>query len=168
MVPTGFPDSVSIAHAGMVWSAVRSIAWQSSMGYSKLRQLVDVNHVINQVTIFYQQGMRQSLLARVGFNNKWSVVIKSLQWWNMIVCYLSRNYSRSESQVYIDCKPPPTNMKQNRPHLNHLNDVELNRRDGKRRTCSGEKSSVIESNIENDYFPVKLSQVFFHTYLPNG
>ena len=87
----------------------------------------------------------------------------------MIVCYLSRNYSRSESQVYIDCKPPPphTNIKQNRPRLNHLNDVELNRRDGKRRTRSGEKSSVIESNIENDYVPAKLSQVFFHTYLPN-
>ena len=102
MVPTGFPDSVSIVHAEMVWSFVRSIAWLSSMGYSKLRQLEDVYHVMSQVTIFYQQGMVQSLLARVGFNNKWSVVIKSLQWWNMIVFYLSCSYSRSESQVYID------------------------------------------------------------------
>ena len=40
------------------------------MGYSKLRQLEDVYHVISQVTIFYQQGMGQSLLARVGVNNK--------------------------------------------------------------------------------------------------
>ena len=69
--------------------------------------------------------------------------------------------------ILIANPPPPTNIKQNRPRLNHLNDVELNRRDGKRRTRSGEKSSVIESNIENDYVPAKLSQVFFHTYLPN-
>ena len=64
--------------------------------------------------------------------------------------------------------PLPRNIKQNRTHLNQLKDVEQNRRDGKRRTCNSEKSSVIESNIENDYFPAKLSQVFFHTYLPNG
>ena len=76
MVHTGFQESVSIAHAWMVWSAVWSITWLFIMGSSKLRQLEDVCRVISQLTIFYQQGMGQSLLARVGFNNKWNVVVK--------------------------------------------------------------------------------------------
>ena len=43
-----------------------------------------------------------------------------------------------------------------------MNDVERNRRDGKRRNCNGEKSSVTESNIQNDCSLAKLSQFFLN------
>ena len=63
---------------------------------------------------------------------------------------------------------PLPNIKQNCPHLNQLNDVERNRRDGKMQNCNGEKSSVTESNIQNDCSLAKLSQFFFKLTSPTS